>query len=95
MPTVVEGDFEWDDAKARSNLTKHEVSFSDACLVFRDVFASERPDVVGTGGEPRHVITGLSHGVLLTVVYAERYERIRIISARKATKHEQRNYYCS
>jgi len=88
-------DFEWDDGKAQGNLAKHGISFEDARLVFRDVFASERPDVVGGDGEQRHITTGQGNEVLLTVVYTERNERIRIISARKATKHEQRDYYRS
>jgi uncharacterized DUF497 family protein len=87
--------FEWDDDKAQGNLAKHGISFEDARLVFRDVFASERPDVVGSDGEQRYITTGQGNGVLLTVVYTERNERIRIISARKATKHEQRDYYRS
>lgn len=88
-------EFEWDEEKARSNLTKHDVSFEDARLVFRDVFASERPDAVSGDREERYITTGQANGILLTVVYTERNERIRIISARKATKHEQRNYYRS
>jgi len=45
--------------------------------------------------EVRHELTGVASGVLLTVVYTERGERIRIISARKATRHEQTDYYRS
>ena len=46
-------------------------------------------------GEIRHIIAGMVNGILLTVVYTERGDRIRIISARKATKREQEEYYRS
>jgi uncharacterized protein len=88
-------EFEWDEGKARANLAKHGVSFEAARLVFDDLFAIERVD---SGSEPievRYVITAMANGVLLTVVYTERGDRIRIISARKATKHEQEEYYRS
>jgi len=90
-----EGEFEWDAAKAESNLAKHGVSFAAAQSVFNDVFASERCDVVSDPGEIRYVITGIVNGVILTVVYTDRGGRVRIISARKATVHEQSEYYRS
>jgi hypothetical protein len=86
-------EFEWDAAKARSNLAKHRVGFEAACLVFDDVFAVDRLDVNSGGGEIRYTITGMANGVLLSVVYTERAGRTRIISARKATKHEQADYH--
>ena len=89
------GEFEWSAAKARSNLARHKVSFEAARLVFDDVFALERLDVGGQPAEARYVITGMANGVILTIVYMERNDRIRIISARKATKHEQHEYYRS
>ena len=89
------GEFEWDDAKARRNLEKHGVSFEAAQLVFNDIFAVEHLDFRGERPEERFVTTGLVNGALLTVVYTERGERIRIISARKATTHEQEEYYRS
>jgi uncharacterized DUF497 family protein len=58
--------------------------------VFDDVFACERFDFDNEHGEIRSVITGMVKDVVLTVVYTERGERIRIISARKATKHESK-----
>jgi uncharacterized protein len=88
-------EFEWDEAKARSNLLKHGVSFEAARLVFDDLFAIERLDSGGAPAEIRFVIMGTANGVVLTVVYTERGDRIRIISARKATKHEQEEYYRS
>lgn len=87
--------FEWDAVKARSNLAKHKVSFEAARLVFDDAFALDRQDVGGGRSEVRYVITGTANGVLLTVVHTERGQRTRIISARKATKYEEREYYHS
>ena len=91
--TMNENEFEWDAAKAENNLAKHEVSFIAATYVFDDIFALEQLDFDSQPGEIRYVITGMVNEVVLTVVYTERGERIRIISARKATKHEQREYY--
>jgi len=88
-----EDEFEWDAGKAESNLGKHGVSFEAACCVFDDVFALERCDFDSEPRQVRYVITGMVNDVILTVVYTERGERTRIISARKATKHEQTEYY--
>ena len=92
---INEDEFEWDAAKSESNLAKHGVSFEAARSVFADVFACERCDVDSDPGEIRYVITGVVNEVILTVVYTERGDRIRIISARKATAHERREYYRS
>ena len=83
--------FEWDEDKAQSNLVKHGVGFEAACFVFDDVFASDSLDI--HAGETRYILTGLAGGILLTVVYTERSDRIRIISARKATRYEENEYY--
>jgi uncharacterized protein len=85
--------FEWDANKAEANLRKHRVSFDAARRVFSDAFAIEAPDADLPYGETRFVITGMVEGRVLRVVFTERNGRIRIISARKATKHEQREYY--
>ena len=58
-------------------------------------FAVETPDADLPYGEARFVIMGMVDGRLLRVVFTERNGRIRIISARKATRHEQREYYRS
>ncbi len=63
--------------------------------IITDVFAFEWSDFESEPGEIRYIITGMAKDVILTVVYTERGERIRIISARKATKHEQTEYYRS
>jgi uncharacterized protein len=83
--------FEWDDAKAESNYRKHGVDFETATETFADPFAIERADLAN--GEERILISGMAAGRLLTVVYTTRGERIRIISARRATKREHDNYY--
>jgi uncharacterized protein len=90
-----EDEFEWDVAKAEGNFVKHGVSFEGARYVFDDVFACDRCDFDSDPNEIGYVITGMVKDVILTVVYAERGSRIRIISARKATTHEQREYYRS
>ena len=86
-------DFEWDTTKAESNLKKHKISFLQAIAVFSDVFALTEYDHTDEFGEERWLITGVIPGDIVTVVYVERGERFRIISAREATKHERRNYY--
>ncbi len=86
-------DFEWDEAKAVENYAKHGVSFEMATLVFKDPFAVERLDDREDYGEDRFILTGMAEGALLTVVYAERNSRIRIVSARQATRHEQDDYF--
>jgi uncharacterized DUF497 family protein len=88
-----ETEFEWDAVKAEGNLTKHGVSFIAATYVFDDIFALECLDYDSQPSEIRYMIIGAVNGIVLTVVYTERGERIRIISARKATKHEQKEYY--
>lgn len=86
-------EFEWDDCKAAVNIRKHGISFAQAALAFRDLFAVEWVDSRQDHGEERVILLGASDGRILTVVYTERSERIRIISARRATKHEEDLYY--
>jgi uncharacterized DUF497 family protein len=85
--------FEWDDAKAAINFRHHRVSFEEATLAIGDQFAIEWIDTREAYSEERVILIGMSQGQLLTVVYTERSGRIRIISARKATRHEQHDYY--
>lgn len=90
MATVVEGDFEWDDAKAEQNLAKHGVSFFEAAVVFADPFALYLEDASQTG---RMVVIGTAlMPSVLYVVFVERGPRDRVISARRATTHERRDY---
>ncbi|MFA6155863.1 BrnT family toxin [Mesorhizobium sp.] len=85
-------EFEWDDAKAKSNLTKHGLAFSDAERLFDDAYALHYADRSMTYEEERFIGIGLVNGVVITVVYTEREDRIRLISARRATRHEQKTY---
>ena len=85
-------DFEWDEAKADANLAKHGVRFADAAAVFDDPFALDFEDRSVDYGEIRRRIIGLADGRVLTVAYTERDETIRLISARKATRTECREY---
>lgn len=86
--------FEWDKAKAESNERAYGVSFGLAKTVFKDPFAIDRLDDREDYGEERYVVIGRAEGnVLLFVAYTEREERIRIISARRATQYEQDDYF--
>ncbi|MCB1602999.1 MAG: BrnT family toxin [Xanthomonadales bacterium] len=87
--------FEWDAAKAATNVKKHGVSFEDAQSVFADERARLIDDPVHSDGEDRFLLLGLCSSLrLLVVCHCYRSEEgvIRIISARKATKGE-RLYY--
>ncbi len=84
-------EFEWDTRKAATNLHKHGVRFAEAATVFDDDAMLTMPDP--DPEEDRFVAIGIgSMGRILVVVYAPRAERIRIISARKATRREQSQY---
>jgi uncharacterized DUF497 family protein len=85
--------FEWDHAKAKVNLRKHGVSFEEASTVFGDVRSVTVHDPEYSNEEDRFVDIGFSGKLrLLVVVYTEREDRIRIISARRATTKEQKIY---
>ena len=86
-------EFEWDPRKAAANLAKHKVSFEEAATVFGDplgrIVADPRHSAVGE----RLVLLGISkERRLLAVMYTERTEAVRIISARGATRPERRDY---
>ena len=84
--------FEWSKSKAKVNLAKHGVSFELAKRVFDDPFAVEFLDDREDYDEEHFVIMGMVDRQILFVAYAERKDAIRIISARRATKHEQEVY---
>lgn len=84
--------FEWDEEKAIKNYKKHGIRFETAVLVFNDENSIEEYDAAHSGDEDRYNIIGLVDKVLF-VVYTERRERIRIISARIATDEERSRYY--
>jgi uncharacterized protein len=85
--------FEWDAEKAASNLRKHRVSFDEAVTVFGDPHAVTFSDTDHSENEDRSRTYGVSRkGKLLVVIHTERLNNVRIISARKATRHEQSIY---
>ncbi len=86
-------EFEWDEKKAASNLSKHGVSFDEAKTVFKDPIYVDFFDPDHSYYEKRYIIIGLSSmNRLLLVSYIENGDTIRIISARKATRKERIDY---
>ena len=82
-----------DPRKARRNLEKHSVSFDEASTAFRDTMSVTIPDPMHSEDEERFVLLGCSYrNRLLVVVHTDRGDRIRIISARPATKRERIRY---
>ena len=85
--------FEWDEAKAKSNLAKHGVSFEEASTVFGDPLSLTIPDPAHSQREARLIVLGHSHQrKLLVVVHTERGDNIRVISARRASRRERKSY---
>ena len=84
--------FEWDEHKNRTNMQTHGIDFRDATAIFRGPVL-ERLDP-GSHAETRWQTLGMTHGLILFVVYTERGDDIyRLISARKAESHEATAYY--
>ena len=84
--------FDWNPAKAKSNFAKHGVSFEDARGAFDDSKGLDfEDDPDEETGEPRYRLIGASSVGLLVVAYVER-DAVRIMSARKAEKHEKKRY---
>ena len=87
--------FIWDEKKARENFQKHKISFEEAQTVFSDPNARMIFDPEHSDDEERFILLGISSGLRLLVVchcYREKDMVVRIISARKATKNEQKQY---
>lgn len=85
--------FEWDPKKAAGNLAKHGVSFEEAATVFGDPLGRIVDDPRHSAAEQRYVLLGRSEQQgLLAVMFTEREEAIRLISVRKATRRERREY---
>jgi uncharacterized protein len=85
--------FEWSPTKAASNRRKHGVTFREALSVFGDPLSRTIPDPDHSEDEERFIALGVSSlQRLLVVVHTERRDRIRIISARRATRHEREIY---
>lgn len=84
--------FEWDEEKDQINRWKHGISFETAAYVFQDKHYIEMYDFEHSNDEDRYIAIGMV-GDLLFVVFTERGESIRLISARLATERERRLYY--
>ena len=90
--TIDEIDFEWDSTKAEANVEKHNIKFIEAAEVFLDPFV-QVVDAQEVDSEAREAVVGQSRKWrLLYVAFVWRKLALRIISARKATKPEQKNY---
>ncbi len=84
--------YEWDEAKRKLNIKKHGIDFIDIKTVFNGytvTIVDESMDY----GEERFITLGLLHEHIVVIVHAEKKNMIRIISARKATKNEQKIYF--
>lgn len=85
--------FEWDANKAKKNIKTHGVSFDEASTAFSDTLSLTIYDPLHSKEEERFVLIGSSYkNRLLVIVHTERGNKIRIISARKATKKERKQY---
>ena len=85
--------FEWDPEKARRNIAKHGLSFEEAATAFGDPLSLTKFDPDHSEDEDRFVLLGASHaGRLVVVSHTHRGKRIRLISARLASKRERRTY---
>ena len=85
--------YEWNAEKAKVSIQKHGVSFDEAATVFLDSLALTFPDPYHSGAEEREITIGYTarHRVVF-VSHCQREDRIRIISARRATRRERRQY---
>src|SRR5882757_388469 len=81
--------FDWDERKSRSNLAKHGIDFDSAVEIFYGPVVLFRSD---RNNEERWIAVGSSENRLIAVVFTRRAEVIRIISARRARKNEERAY---
>ena len=86
-------EFEWDSEKARRNLRKHSVTFREGMMVFNDEFALTYSDDAHSRHEQRFLTLGLSDvGRVLVISHTMVGEKVRLISARKATRRERELY---
>ena len=84
--------FEWDEAKNLANIRKHHLDFADAEEIF-DGPTLTVPDLREDYGEDRWIVVGVIHGTTVVAIVAEREsETLRVISLRKATRNEQKQY---
>ena len=86
-------EFDWDQAKERTNHKKHGVSFTIAITAFDDPFALIAPDISHSTTEDREILIGQSDNGVLVVIFTIRHGTIyRLISARRATRKEKLLY---
>ena len=83
----------WDFIKAGENFRKHGVTFQEAAFALSDPLIVEELDDRENYGEDRLIAYAMGTRKILVIIYTERCEIIRIISARRATQHEQKHYY--
>lgn len=85
--------FEWDDNKAEANFVKHGIAFEEAVTVFADPYLLFTEDSSHSDREEREWAIGeAENNLILVIIFTMRDQNIRIISARKATKRERKNY---
>ena len=83
----------WDPAKAAANLREHRVSFPEATTAFADPLSITIADPDHSTAEQRYLLLGVSHrSRLLVISHTEREDTVRLISARRATRDEQKTY---
>jgi uncharacterized DUF497 family protein len=85
-------DFEWDDRKKQANIEKHGIDFEFAKEIFSGIWIAKQ-DNRQDYGEDRFLALGLLDEFVLLVVYTQRFQKIRLISARRANAQERRIYY--
>ena len=85
--------FEWDDNKAESNAMKHGITFEEAVTIFADPYLLFTEDSLHSAGEEREWAIGAAeNGTIVVLVFTMRGDRVRVISARTATKRECQGY---
>ena len=84
--------FTWDEKKRKLNLAKHGIDFADAPAIFEGPLVTVE-DAREDYGEARYVALGLLADIVVSLVYMERGDQVRIISIRKALKHEARFFF--
>ncbi len=82
----------WDESKRKLNLQTHGIDFRDADAIF-DAPTVTTEDMRQSYGEQRLVTLGILNGIIVSMTYTERKDQLRIISIRKALKHEARYYF--
>ena len=85
--------FEWDRDKEAQNRKKHGVSFREGATVFDDPLSTTFPDLAHTEEEQRYITIGMTEkDTIIVVAHTEKEDTVRIINARRATRHEQMFY---